>query len=139
MSLSVDDFFEAFSKAELKEVELTTMGGRTVFLRALPYAKVWNFKVHATQCARARLLNISDDAKWDIDTLRAEDYLLEEAMCNHDGSKFFRNKDQFNKWRSIVSNEVVIELIHFIDEMNNFDDYLDTEAYLKDMNKKKSV
>jgi hypothetical protein len=143
MSLSVDDFFEKFSEAELREITLTTMDGSTVFLRALPYSKVWNFRVLASKIARARIMQIAegDDKEkqedWNQQKARAEDYLIQEAMANHDGSKFFSDTAQFNKWRDQVPNSVVNEILFHIDSMNELDDGFDPEKYEADQKIKK--
>lgn len=133
MSLSVDDFFEAFSKAELKEVPLTTMGGRTVFLRALPYAKVWHFRMLASKIDQNRTSHIFKGGNINLDIspedkVRAEDYLLDEALAQHDGSKLFQNQDQFNEWREVISTDVVNEILFYIDDMNELADGFKNKA-----------
>jgi hypothetical protein len=143
MSLSVDDFFEKFSEAELREVTLATMEGEAIFLRALPYSKVWNFRVLSSKIARARIMQVAsgDDSEklddWNEKKARAEDYLVTEAMANHDGSKFFSDTAQFNKWREKVPNDVVNEILYHIDDMNELDDGFDPDKYNKDQKLKK--
>jgi hypothetical protein len=141
MSLSVEDFFEKFSEAELKEVHLSTMGD-TVFLRSLPYAKVWQFRLIASKIARSRALDVmtgeKDDKGWEIKKSRAEEYLIEEALANHDGSKFFKDAAQFKKWRELVKNEVVNEILYHIDEMNELGDgFGDAEKAIEKFKAKK--
>jgi len=141
MSLTVEDFFDDFAKAELKEVQLESKGGRTIFLRALPYAKVWQFRVLATKIARARALDVvsgsKDEENWEADKVRAEDYLIEEAMANHDGTKFFSDKSQFARWRDNVQNNVVNEILFHIDEMNVLDDSFKPDQVTQELKRKK--
>ena len=58
-------------------------------------------------------------------------------MANHDGSVFFKDVAQFNKWREVVTNEVVNEILYHIDDMNELDDCFDPEKYTKDQKVKK--
>ena len=145
MSLSVDDFFEKFSKAELREISLTTMKGDAIFLRALSYSKVWNFRVLASKIASARIMQVAQcdgdegvkKEEWEQKKARAEDYLLQEAMANHDGSAFFQDVAQFNKWRDMVTNEVVNEILYHIDDMNELDDGFNPDKYNEELKVKK--
>lgn len=141
MSLEYDDFMECYPRDELKLVELSTLGGKSLYLRGLPYADVWDYRITATQLADCRFRELMEggykSVKWIKNKVRAEDELLKKAIANSDGSLMFDNKkNSFSKWRKNVKNEVVNEILYYIKEMNTLDDSFDLKA---DLERKKKL
>lgn len=147
--MDFDNFIEAFSNAELKRVKLESLKGKvddSIFLRAIPYAKQWHFRILATKVSARRSIGIlssnEDSANvYEEDLLRAEDYLVREAMANEDGSQFFKDDEKFKEFRDTVPPGLMNEIIFHIEQMNFLDDEFLNREFLEEQAsaKKKSL
>ena len=133
MSLSIEDFFEAYKENEFKQIKLTTWkggGDGTINLRGLPYAdikrfqalsqKITNNKAMDILSAGGALESLSEKALDNIaDNLGVgEDFLLKKAICDDFGEPFFKDDAVFKKWKNGVRGAVVNEIIVHIECMN---------------------
>ena len=141
MDLTLEDFNKAFLDTEVSRVELKTMGGRAIYLRALSRANVVRFKAMADELNARMALNIfsnPDSAKMrresDLDS--AEDFLVMKTFCNSEGKLLFSAGDfiKYKLWAEDVSNEVIDEILHYINE--NMRVFFDPEAEEKERKKK---
>lgn len=138
--LSLEDFNKAFLDTEVSRVELKTMGGRAIYLRALSRANVVRFKSMADELNARMALNIfsSPDAakmRRESDLDSAEDFLVMKTFSNSEGKLLFGdNFSAYKKWAEDVSNEVIDEILHHINE--NMRVFFDPEAEEKDRKKK---
>ena len=125
MSLSVDDFFEAFKDCELREVKLSTWKGDgqgVVNLRGLTYADVKKFTSLSRKITDKKAIDMlsgsGDIEDYDEALDRAEDHLLKIALCNAEGEFLFTDDKIFKKWKTKVPANVVNEIICNIEGMN---------------------
>mgnify|MGYP003658229202 FL=1 len=125
MSLSVDDFFEAFKDCELREVKLSTWKGDgqgVINLRGLTYADVKKFTSLSRKITDKKAIDMlsgsGDIEDYDDALDRAEDHLLKIALCNAEGKFLFTDDKTFKKWKTKVPADVVNEIICHIECMN---------------------
>jgi len=136
--LSLKDFNQAFIDSEVLKVSLKTMGGDNIYLRALGRADITRFQKIGEEI-NARLAmnlfsapNVKDRVR-DTDLADAEDYLVYKALCDKDGEPLFSNLDEYKEWSIKVTNPVVEEILHHINDkmVVFFDPEKDKEAHEK--------
>jgi len=89
------------------------------------------------------ILSSNEDSAnvYEEDLLRAEDYLVREAMANEDGSQFFKDDEKFKEFRDTVPPGLMNEIIFHIEQMNFLDDEFLNRKFLEEQAsaKKKSL
>lgn len=125
MSLGPEDFYSSFSDRELKAFPLETMGGESIYLRALSYNEKKRFK-RGIELIAKKLSRLSKDMAendfqviWNNDIQDADDYLIPASMCDSSGNLMWKdNREGYNKFLENKS-AVVEEIIYHINEFNN--------------------
>lgn len=126
MSLTVDDFFEAYKERELKQIKLkswTGKGSGVITLKGLSYAETKRFEALSRKIADKKaldMLSASDDVDQYNENLDiAEDYLLKKAISDEFGKLLFSEDEKlFRRWKDSVKPDVVNEIIMHIEGMN---------------------
>lgn len=126
MSLTVDDFFEAYRERELKQVKLKSWIGKgsgVITLKALSYAETKRFEALSRKITDKKaldMLSASDDVdKYNENLDIAEDYLLKKAISDEFGKLLFSEDEKlFRRWKDSVKPDVVNEIMMNIEGMN---------------------
>lgn len=143
MDLTLEDFNKAFLDTEVSRVELKSMGGRVIYLRALSRANIVRFRTMAEELnSRMALALFSGGAspeerneRRNADLEDAEDFLVMKTMCNSEGVTLFSDDiKKYKEWSEKVTSETVDEILHSIKE--NMRVFYDPEAEEKDRKKK---
>jgi hypothetical protein len=140
MDLTLEDFNKAFLDTEVSKVELKTMGGRVIYLRALSRANVVRFRAMAEEMNTKLALNIFANLpkakrlrENDLDA--AEDFLVIKTICDSEGTLLFdEDLKKYKDWSNNVSNQVIDEILHFINDTMQV--FFDPEEEEKDRKKK---
>lgn len=130
MSLSIEDFYSAFSKRELKEVELKNFPSSTsgkkgiIYLRGLPHADTQRLRALNKRVLAKRGINVlsgvSDEQDYQDELARVENYLMFKAVCDSTGKQLFKSEKEVEEFNEIVGSECVNEIIFHIEAMNEF-------------------
>lgn len=139
--MSAEDFLTGFKKEEQKTVKLTTWKGAgdgIIHLRSLPYSEVSRFHEAAEKILQRKAMGVfsSDKIDYEEDLGKAEDYLIKASLCDSQGVKIFTEDNSFNKWRDVVSNETVNEIIAHIRELTDLSRHFNIANAEEDLKKK---
>ena len=125
MSLGPEDFYSSFSDRELKAFPLETMGGESIYLRALSYSQKKRFK-RGIELIAKKLARLSKEMEpdefdliWNNDIQDADDYLIPASMCDALGNLMWKGNSEGYKKFLESKPEVIEEIIFHINEFNN--------------------
>ena len=121
MDLSLTDFNTAFIDSEVIKVSLKTMGGGNIYLRSLCRADITRFQRIADEIHARTAMNLFSPPEVskrlrDADLADAQDFLVFKALCNPDGTEYFKDLDHFKEFNKKVSNQAIEEILWNINE-----------------------
>lgn len=138
--MSVEDL-TSFQEHELKEVTLTTWSGSgdgVVYLRSLPQPVVAKFRGIVAEMSRLQFMSDEElKKKYEDDLDRAEQYLVREAICDHQGNLLLVKESHFKTFWSQCVSETINEIVYHIKHMNYLDRGFSTEDQVEELYKKK--
>lgn len=138
---TADSFINAFSNGEVKEITVNSWPGgyRKMNIRRLPRSLVNEFRKISAKITQSQAANLlgKNSKEFDDDLAKAENYLLQNSICDLTGKLIFESPEKFQDFLAVAHSEVISEILTHIECFNKiYGDFVGKEQVLKSYKKK---